>query len=434
MFHFAPMMKKLCIVPGILGFLALLAVSAVAQPLPKVVLRAAFPALKLNRPLWISESPDGSDRLFIVEQAGKIIIVPKGGDGAKTSEFFNILDRHPFVNNEEGLLSIAFHPQFKTNGLFYVYYNQQNDFNHENDRGEHPFYPRRSIISEFKVSANDPNHADMSSERILMEIPQPFGNHKGGEIAFGPDGNLYIGLGDGGLGTDPFNSGQNPTTLLAKMLRIDVNGRTRATHDNGDKGLPYAIPADNPFVAEPGMAGLGARHEIFALGLRNPWRYSFDRQTGDLWVGDVGQDLWEEVDLVVRGGNYGWNVREAFHPFKPGPPGAKYDDPVLEYPHRPELLAQSKFPDHTIGSCVVGGYVYRGKKFPSLQGVYVYGDNVLGTIWGFRYAGGQVKESGTLLLQPKNITSFAEDGDGELYVMTFTGEPGDGHVFSIIAE
>jgi glucose/arabinose dehydrogenase len=407
---------------------ASLAVSVIAQPLPKVVLHSAFSAAKFNRPLWISESPDGTGRLFIVEQSGRILIGAKDSDGSSLAEFFNIVDRHPLGDNEEGLLSLAFHPGFKTNGLFYVYYNQQNSAPHD------PFFHRRSVISEFKVSSNDPNKADLSSERILMEIPQPFGNHKGGEIAFGHDGYLYIGLGDGGLATDPFNNGQNPAALLAKILRIDVNGRTPGGADPRDRGLPYAIPSDNPFVNEPRMGGLGARPEIYAMGLRNPWRWSFDRETGELWVGDVGQDLWEEVDHVVKGGNYGWNVREAFHHFKPGPPGAHYDDPVMEYPHRPELLAESKFPDHSIGLCIIGGYVYRGKKYPALQGVYIYGDYNLGHIWGFRYSNGQVHENGTLLDQPRNITSFAEDGDGELYVTTFSGEPGDGHIFSIAAE
>jgi quinoprotein glucose dehydrogenase len=171
------------------------------------------------------------------------------------------------------------------------------------------------------------------------------------------------------------------------------------------------------------MGGMGSRHEIFAYGLRNPWRYSFDRKTGALWAGDVGQDLWEEVDLVVKGGNYGWCMREGAHYFKPGPEGAKYIEPVMEYPHLTNMLSMALFPDHGNGMCVVGGYVYRGKKFPALDGVYIYGDFALGTIWGFRYDydTGKVTSHGTLLMQPRNMSSFAEDQDGELYVVLLDG-------------
>jgi glucose/arabinose dehydrogenase len=399
---------------------------ATAQTLPRVRLQSTFPTLTLDRPIWMSEAPDHSGRLFIVEQAGRIVIVQKGSDGSASKEFLNIVDRHPFVDNEEGLLSVAFHPGFSTNGLFYIYYNQQNTNFEEAAKKHLPWLPRHSVISEMKVSATDSNRADLSSERILLEVEQPFGNHKGGEIAFGPDGYLYIGLGDGGRGDDPYNNGQNTATMLAKILRIDVNTRTVVGSGRSQEDLPYGIPADNPFVNEPYMAGLGARREIYALGLRNPWRYSWDRQTGDLWAGDVGQDLWEEVDLIVKGGNYGWCVREGAHHFKPGPPGAQYIDPVMEYPHKPQLLSESLFPNHSIGLCVIGGYVYRGSRYPALQGVYLYADYNLGTIWGLRYKDGKVTEYGTLLDQPKNIVSFAEDADGELYVMVF-----DGHVYSI---
>jgi glucose/arabinose dehydrogenase len=380
-----------------------------------------FPKTALKRTLWLTEAPDESGRMFIVQQDGRILVVHKGTDGAQTKEFFNIVDRKPFVDNEEGLLSLAFHPGFKTNRLFYVYYNQQNT-------QINSLFPRRSVISEFKASATDPDRADLQTERILLEVQQPFGNHKGGQVSFGHDGYLYIALGDGGLACDPFGNGQNTATLLAKILRIDVNSRSEVHFGPQAQQLPYGIPADNPFVGEPEMSGLGARKEIWAYGLRNVWRYSFDRQTGDLWAGDVGQDLWEEVDLVARGGNYGWSVREGTHHFKPGPPGAQYVEPIIEYPHRPELLAQSRFPKHTTGLCVVGGYVYRGKRFPALQGVYLYGDYNLGTIWGFRYDGGKVTQYGTLLEQPKNISSFAEDADGELYVLAL-----DAGVFSISA-
>jgi glucose/arabinose dehydrogenase len=390
---------------------------ASAQPLPEIELKPVFPGLQIDRPVWMSEAPDGSGRFFFVGQAGKIMVVKKDSDGGDAKEFLNIEDRHPYFENEDGLMSIAFHPGFKTNGLFYIYYTQKNS---EDQNLKPQNYPFRSIISELKVSASDPDKADLGSERILLEVPQPFWNHKGGELAFGPDGYLYLGLGDGGLGGDPFGSGQNTSTLLAKILRIDVNSRTTSdVNGRNPHPLPYGIPSDNPFVNEK-----NARHEIYAYGLRNPWRYSFDRQTGDLWAGDVGQDLWEEVDLITNGGNYGWSVREGAHHFKPGPAGAQYIDPVMEYPHKPNLLSQSLYPDHSIGLCVIGGYVYRGQKYPSLDGVYLYCDNSLGTIWGFRYdrVAQKITTQGTLLKQKKNIFSFAEDLDGEVYVLTQDGQ------------
>ena len=392
-----------------------------AQPLPKVRLRPAFPALTMDHLVWMSEAPDGSGRFFIVAQDGRIVIAGKGTDGSKTNEFLNIVDRQPAAAYEEGLLSLAFHPDFKSNGLCYIYYNQLNS-------NQNSLYPRRSVISELKVSTEDTNRADLKSERILLEVQQPYSNHKGGQLTFGPDGYLYLGLGDGGLGGDPFNNAQNSASLLGKILRIDVNTRTTFQRGKDTVALPYGIPSDNPFVGEPDMSGLGARHEIYAWGLRNPWRYSFDRQTGQLWAGDVGQDLWEEVDLIVKGGNYGWNVREGFHHFKPGPPGAQYIDPVIEYPHNPALLKESKFSRHAIGACIIGGYVYRGGKYPALQGVYLYADYALGTIYGLRYNEGKVTDYATLLEQPKNITSFAEDAEGELCVLTY-----DGHIYSITA-
>lgn len=386
------------------GMLLLLATLPVAAALPQVKLEPVFPALTLNRPVWMSEAPDGSGRCFIVEQDGRIVIVPKGSDGAAPMEFFNITDRKPHQGNEEGLLSLAFHPQFKTNGLFYVYYTQHD--------------PRRSIVSEFKVSATDSNRADLASERVLLEIPEPYENHNGGEVAFGPDGYFYISLGDGGAGGDPHNNAQNCASLLGKFLRIDVNSRSYVGRDHHE--LAYGIPSDNPLVNEPTQYGV--RHEIWAYGMRNAWRYSWDRQTGMLWAGDVGQDLWEEVDIIVKGGNYGWNVREGLHHFKPGPEGAQYIDPVIEYPHNPNLLPGSKYPNHGIGLSITGGYVYRGQKYPALDGVYVYADFALGTISGLRYADGHMTEYGTLLEQPKNIASFAEDNAGELYVLAFDGK------------
>jgi glucose/arabinose dehydrogenase len=409
---------------------SLFVVNTLAQPLPlpHVVLQRVFPQLNAGdgRPVWMSEAPDGSGRMFIVYQPGKIVVVKKGSDGSDAKEFLNIENRHPDFDNEDGLLSIAFHPGFATNGLFYIYYNQKNS-HQDMDRlreGLPLFYPFRSVISEMKVSANNPDKADTNSERIILEVLQPFGNHKGGELCFGPDGYLYLGLGDGGNGGDPFNNGQSVTTLLAKMLRIDVNSRATIGRGNQAQTLKYGIPSDNPFYNVSYMWNKSPRKEIYAWGLRNPWRYSFDRANGTLWCGDVGQDLWEAVYIIENGGDYGWSVLESGHPFKPGPPGAQFLKPVIDYPHRSDLQPQAFFPDHSIGTCVIGGYVYRGKKFPALDGVYVYGDYTLGTIWGLRYdySAKRVTAEGTLLQQPNNINSFAEDADGEIYALMQNGE------------
>jgi quinoprotein glucose dehydrogenase len=402
--------------------IALATFTCPAQELPKITLARVFPKLQIERPVWMSEAPDGSQRLFIVYQSGKILIAKKNSDGADAKEFFNIEERDPTAGgqNECGLLSLAFHPGFTTNHLFYVYYNQLN----KNKNNSPQNYPIRSVISEFKVSDADADKADLKSERIVLEVPQPFGNHKGGQISFGPDGFLYIGLGDGGLGDDPFGSGQSTSTLLAKILRIDVNTRGMMGKGKSQHPLQYGIPNDNPFVKEPDMGDHGARHEIFAYGLRNPWRYSFDSKTGDLWCGDVGQNLWEEVDLIVMGGNYGWSVREGAHHFKPGPRGATYDEPVIEYPHQNRFQKDAMFPDHQIGLCVIGGYVYHGKKSPSLEGVYIYGDYNLGEFWGLRYDAVTKKAvaHGELLKQADNIDSFAEDADGEVYALMQSGK------------
>ena len=414
---------RIFLTAALLGF----AVAVNAQPLPAIVLKPVLTQLTTERPVWMSEAPDGSGRFFIVYQTGKILVVKKGSDGGGAKEFFNIEDRGPQADgeNECGLLSLAFHPGFATNKLFYVYYNQKNPWL-QNTKPLN--FPIRSVISEFKVSDADPDKADLKSERILLQVPQPFGNHKGGQLSFGPDGYLYLGLGDGGNADDPFNSGQNSATLLAKMLRLDVNSRATVGGGQNQRQLGYGIPRDNPFVREPDMGDRGARKEIYALGLRNPWRYSWDRANGALWCGDVGQNLWEEIDLIVKGGNYGWNVREGAHHFKPGPPGAQYIEPVIEYPHQNWQQPQAMFPDHSIGLCVIGGYVYRGKSFPALNGIYIYGDYSLGTFWGLRYdyAAAKVTAHGKLLQQTDNIDSFAEDADGEIYALMQ-----DGKIFQI---
>jgi hypothetical protein len=237
------------------------------------------------RPLIITGAGDGTDRIFVATQPGTIHVWKNDPNVSEMTTFLDIRDRIHYAapdENEEGFLGLAFHPKFKENGEFFVYYT--NDYETEQDR--------KSIISRFRVSKDDPNKADPASEEIIMEIPQPFWNHNGGTIIFGPDGYIYIGLGDGGAGGDPHKNGQDLGALLGKMLRIDV--------DQQDEGLAYAIPKDNPFVGKD-----GARGEIWAYGIRNIWRMAFDRKTGDLWAGDVGQNIWEEIDIITKGGNYG---------------------------------------------------------------------------------------------------------------------------------
>ena len=391
---------------GLTSVFLMLAIStsAWAASLPQLKLVNAFPEIKFKRPLWMEQLPDG--RKFLLEQRGRVLILPKNANGKSTTVFFDIEKRKPYVKDEEGLLGMAFHPEFKKNGKFYAFYSAHN--------------PLRSIVSEFRVSKSNPNRVDTSTERVLLNIKRPFWNHDGGCILFGPDGKLYVTHGDGGNREDPNDNGQNLSTLLGSIMRIDVDTRTGS--------LPYGIPADNPFVKRK-----GARGEIWAYGLRNVWRMSFDRGTGDLWAGDVGQDFWEEVNLITKGGNYGWRIREGLHESarKAGGilktthrPPSKPIGPVIEYPHLATLAKKSPFNKHSHGLSITGGYVYRGRKIPALRGAYVYGDYKQGTVWACRYNGKKVTEYAQLIgPNPiRLVASFAEDLAGEQYLLGFEGK------------
>ena len=366
---------------------ALLGVSAsisAAQELPERSLRQVFAANSFDQPLYLTHAGDGTDRIFVVQKRGRIKVVPNQDDAVAT-DFIDLRDR---VNDrgDGGLVGMAFHPDYGTNGLFYVFYTHGNFF---------------SRVAEFRVS-DDPNVAAADSERFLWEVRQPADNHNGGQLEFGPDGMLYIGLGDGGDANDRFQNGQDPTTWLATILRLDVDART------GD--LPYGIPPDNPFVGN----GRDWREEIWAYGLRIPWRFSFDRKSGQLWAGDVGQELWEEIDIVEKGLNYGWNTMEGSHCFSP-PTGCDTEGlalPVLDY-------GQSEWPGE--GASVTGGYVYRGVRLGGLYGVYIYGDFVKKLIWGLRYAEGEVLSNDLIATCPSSISSFGEDESGEVYIVGFEG-------------
>ena len=333
------------------------------------------------RPLVVTHAGDGSGRRFVLDQSGMIHVF-KPGSVAGTL----FLDVRPETSpwgkyNEEGLLGLAFHPKFKENGEFFVTYSLKGD-----KRVEH--------LARFKVKPDDPDRADPASEQLVLAVDQPFWNHNGGSIAFGTDGFLYWGLGDGGSRDDPFGNGQKLDTLLGKILRIDVDRR--------DEGRAYSIPADNPFV---GTAN--ARGEIFALGFRNPWQIAFDSATGKLWAADVGQDQWEEVDVVTKGGNYGWSGREGTLPFGNRPATANaFIDPVWQY-------------DHQVGKSITGGFVYRGKAIPELVGSYLYGDFVTGRLWALKLDEATGKATNVKIpWSGLPIYGFGSDAEGEAYVLT----------------
>ena len=334
------------------------------------------------RPLMVTHANDGSGRRFIVEQSGLIYVIEK--DGQKAKIFLDIRDiTRPWKKaNEEGLLGLAFHPRFSETGEFFVCYSPVNA-------------PQSERISRFHVSAKDSRKADKNSEETVLQFDQPFPNHNGGSIAFGPDGFLYVGLGDGGSRNDPFDNAQNLGVLLGKILRINIDRRGAET--------AYAIPLDNPFMNMDGV-----RPEIWAFGFRNPWQLTFDSQTGTLWMADVGQDLQEEINLVEKGGNYGWRRREGSYPFGNIPADLATIDPLWEY-------------DHQVGKSITGGLVVRGSTIPELEGRYLYGDFVSGRLWALGVQDSYDPSTISNQLIPWNglpIFGFGHDQDGAVYVLT----------------
>lgn len=342
----------------------------------------AFPNLSFEQPVDIQHSGDGSNRLFVVSQPGTIYVFENNNNTTIKKVFLDIRDKVLF-GGEQGLLGLAFHPDYKTNGYFYINYTTSN--------------PRRSIVSRFNVSANDPDIADRNSELVLLTVDQPYSNHNGGQTSFGPDGYLYISFGDGGSGGDPQNYAQNPRSLLGKILRIDVN----KTSGN----LNYSIPDDNPYKGNTN----GLREEIYAWGLRNVWRFSFDNVAKNLWAADVGQNAWEEINIIEKGKNYGWRIMEGNHCFNP-PSNCNTTNltmPIWEYGR-----------NNQGGYSVTGGFVYRGPSASELSGKYVYGDFVSGNIWALEKNGNNVNNQ-LLFSTNHSISTFGIDENNELYFANY---------------
>ena len=329
----------------------------------------AFPALRFDNPVFLTWVPGADPLLAVVEQSGRIMVFENDDDAAAADVFLDISDRVSY-GGEEGLLGLAFDPDYEQNRRFYVYYSASG--------------PRRSVLSRFtadgsaRADSDGSVTADPGSEQVLLEVEQPFANHNGGTIVFGPDGSLYLGLGDGGGGGDPLGNAQDPATLLGSILRIDVSTDT-------------------------------ARWEAWAYGFRNPYRFSFDRTTADMWAGDVGQSDREEVDLVRQGGNYGWNLFEGNLEYENPErlPADDFEAPVVDY-------------GRDDGLSVIGGYVYRGRDFPALDGIYFYGDYGSGNIWALVYREGELV-SNEIAASVPSISSFGEDRDGEVYVVSLEG-------------
>jgi glucose/arabinose dehydrogenase len=371
-------------IASLLAALFLLAAAVISLHASEAITAAPSVSLQpfvsgLVNPVDLQSAKDGSGRLFAVEQRGKIRVIT--GGRVLTTSFLNVVSIVE-SGGEKGLLGLAFHPSYKTNGRFFVNYTRRIN-------GQ-----LKTFIVEYHVSKSNPNIADVTSRKIILTVNQPFDNHNGGQLAFGADGYLYIGLGDGGSAGDPLNNAQNRATLLGKILRININSAS-----------PYAIPPDNPFVGQSGRRG-----EIWAYGFRNPWRFSFDLSTKRLFVADVGQDNWEEVDVVTKGANYGWRIMEGNHCYPPGsscnPSGLTL--PIHDY-------------SHSLGESIIGGYVYRGSKISGLAGQYVFGDFIGGQIWRLQQISPGVWQRNLLLSTGFLISAFGRDAAGELYVLDYGG-------------
>jgi hypothetical protein len=364
------------------GFFLILFSLAGESAAAQVQLTNAFPSLTFTRPIFLTHAGDGTNRVFVAQQDGYIRVFPNDSAATSYTTFLDIRNKLSATTGEEGLLGLAFHPDYATNGFFYVNYTASG--------------PLRTVVARYKVMQDNPNKADSLSEQVIITINQPYSNHNGGMILFGADGYLYIGMGDGGSGGDPQGHGQNLQSLLGKMLRLDI-----------DTTMGYRIPPTNPFYGNP-TAG---REELYAWGLRNPWRFSEDTTSGLMLMGDVGQGAWEEIDDLQNGLNYGWRCYEGNAPYNTSGCGpiTDYTFPIKVYPH-------------SGGDCsVTGGYIYRGYRRPELGGAYIYGDYCTGKIWLLRYEGGQVTQDSLLINAPFTVSSFGVDADGELYICNYNG-------------
>ncbi|NPV89291.1 MAG: glucose sorbosone dehydrogenase [Firmicutes bacterium] len=343
----------------------------------------AYPGLSFDQPLDYRHAGDDIDRVFVVEKTGRILVFQNDPQVQAARVFLDLTGLVDSRASEKGLLGLAFHPDYKHNRYFYVNYTDSSG----------------TVIARYQTDPADPNRGLPDSAKVLLAFPQPYSNHNGGNLAFGPDGYLYIATGDGGSQGDPQKNAQNRGSLLGKILRIDV--------DKPGADKPYSIPGDNPFFGNT----QGFREEVYAYGLRNPWRFSFDRERGWLWAADVGQNKIEEIDIIQKGANYGWNLMEGSQRYSAS---ADFDKtgltlPVWEY-------------EHSLGNSVTGGYVYYGSKTPSLKGAYIYGDFGSGMIWALRL-GTDLKPDNRLLIDSKlNISSFGVDQNNELYIVDYSGK------------